>query len=158
MGGHTQIQPAMLRSFEDWSKELSPGGFWGVLQIAGGVELAAAFSKLFWPDFIEVGGCVVLAEQYNPQSFDAWRAQFGEDRSRTEEMVNHVHMYDLFPNDSNPDADQGVAAYLASVLIRCWAAALREAFPDRDFEFSLATEPDDYGPTVTFWQREPSQG
>lgn len=40
----------------------------------------------------------------------------------------------------------------AEVAVVSWRDTLAAAFPDRTFTVTLADEPDEYGPTATFWQ------
>jgi hypothetical protein len=92
------------------------------------------------------------------------------DRGAVERLINHVHIYDLFftrtvkvfdPPDEGPlvSLDERyplkLKEYLAQVLMLCWKHALQEAFPGTACEFSYATEPEAYGPTITFRQSEP---
>lgn len=116
----------------------------------GDFQLAADFSKLFWPDFVEVDGYVLLAEQFEEADVAQWRQQFGDDRKAVESMVNHVHLYDLFNNTGNTHKT-ALADYLGRVLVICWRRALAEAFPDKRFTVEYATDPDDYGPTISFF-------
>jgi len=46
--------------------------------------------------------------------------------------------------------------YLAKILTVMWKHALEEAFPGKEFEFYYATEPDEYGPTISFCQKDGS--
>ena len=39
-------------------------------------DLAVAFSKLFWPDFVtRLYGCILLAEQYSPEAYERWKTR-----------------------------------------------------------------------------------
>lgn len=102
------------------------------------------------------------------QSDDAG-PQTREHRCSMEQLINHLHIYDLShthtvkmlePPDGGPLVLMDLVyslelkEYLARVLMVCWKHALQEAFPDRQFEFSYATEPEEYGPTITFWQSD----
>ena len=152
MSAKPRITTSMLTSYEPWMKEKSLG-FWSFLDARADIELAVAFSKLFWPDFVEADGCIFLAERYDPQLVEQWQQQLRGDRAGIEKVVNHVHLYDLFNNSPGSTPDLLFYQYLGQVLLTCWSAALERAFPGRQFEFTYLTEPDEYGPTLSFWQQ-----
>lgn len=143
-----------LRSYEPWMQGAKLG-FWGYLDVKATVELAAGFAKLHWPDFIEVDNCVLLAERCTPSNFEQWTQHFGGNRHSIESMINHTHDYDLF----NYAADRETVApdvweHIGQTLLASWRAAIHQAFPARRFAFDYATEPNEYGPTITFWQED----
>jgi len=172
-GGAPKLDTSLLPFYKEWkSVHFEPEyRIWNYLDAKANLDLAAAFSTLFWPDFVEVGGCIFLAERFSawtglPEDFSKLSR---EERRSYEALVNHVHIYDLFstkstiriePPEGGPiifrDAIYSLELkeYLAQVLQVCWKHALMEAYPNRKFEFSYATEPDEYGPTITFWQLE----
>jgi hypothetical protein len=143
------LQVTMLHSYEDWM-----GGFWPFLDTKADFELAAAFSKLFWPDFIEVDGCVLLAEHYDRTSFQAWVEELNGEPQTLEAVINETHVYDLFNNSVGRTPAPAIFEWLGQVLLKTWACCLRECFPSKRFEFRYATEPYEYGPTLTFWHVE----
>jgi hypothetical protein len=166
-----KLDPNLVPFYTEWKSENPEPeyGMWDYLDAKANLDLAAVFSKLFWPDFIEVGDCIFLAEQYPKWSDppeDLSRLS-PERRQSYEALVNHVHIYDLFPAKSSlriepPDGGPIILRdavyslelkeYLAQVLLVSWKHALMEAYPDKKFEFSYGTEPYEHGPTVSFWQ------
>ncbi len=127
---------------------------WDYINYRGDFELAAAFCKLFWPDFIEVEGCILLAAHYDPKSFEQWKQKFEGDCEQIELMMNHTHVYDLFLNCESSHLDRTVFEIIGQTLLKCWLHALREAFPDKQFKFTYATEPEEYGPTLSFYTEQ----
>ncbi|MBO0769103.1 MAG: hypothetical protein J2O48_10515 [Solirubrobacterales bacterium] len=142
-----------LPRFEQWSQEFdNPVSLWDYAARKGGTTLALAFASVFWPRLIEIDGCILLAERYEPSVFQAWKAQLGDRPEAIERTVNHVHLWDLFdPRDE--DVPAGELDYLADVLAATWRAALADRFPDRDCEVVIAREAEDYGPTISFFTR-----
>ena len=67
-----------------------------------------------------------------------------------ESVCNHLHIYDVFPN-THDDTPLEAYEYIAKFVLRSWRAALNEQYPDVQFEFDYQTEPDAYGPTISFW-------
>ena len=149
------LDPSLLPDYQSWQRAQS-GEFtlWNYIDVRTDLQVAAAFGKLFWPDFIEHDGYVLLAEQFDPASVAQWRQELGDDRAAVERMVNHVHVYDLFNNNPADTDKTALAAYLGQVLAQCWHHALHAAFPDKRFTVEYTSEPDDYGPTISFAQTE----
>ena len=131
---------------------LAPPNTWSYLCNHSDAGMGALFSKLFWPDFVEVEGCVLLAEKYRAEGFQAWARHFQHDREDMERMINHTHVYDLFAQHAGDDTHPDVWEYLGRTLLACWRCALGAAFPGRTFEFFYGAEPDEYGPTISFCQ------
>jgi hypothetical protein len=111
-GGHG-FDPSLLPDLSGWQSSRPPS-LREYLSIRGDYELAVAFATLFWPEFVEVDGCVLLGDNLGKTTFEEWSDAFEGDR-----------------------------------------AALKASYPDRAFTVDYAHEPDEYGPTVTFW---PSSG
>jgi hypothetical protein len=147
------LDTSLLPIYQQWVPAKGDLSLWNYLNLRAEYDLAAAFSKLFWPDFIEVSGCILLAEQYDPSSFKAWWEVLEGKLQAVEALVNHVHIYDLFLN-SPPDVkyDDRLYDYLGRILLLCWRHALHEAFPEKEFAFVYSTDPAEYGPTITFSQ------
>lgn len=123
------------------------------MEAEGNLDLAVAFAAFFWPEFIEVSGCILFKDRYSQEGFAIWMKTLNNDLGHVESMMNHTHFYDLTLNDERRDEQQlQTYEYVARVAERTWRAALAEQFPDRRFKFVHATEPDDYGPTLYFWQ------
>lgn len=122
---------------------------WSFLAAQGGAELAVAFAALYWPEFVEVKGCVLLRERYDPRNFKGWWEQLGGDPTRIESVINHVHLWDLFEPDEENVPEEAIES-LARVLCSSWKCALCHRFPDRDFDVRLILDDADSGPTISF--------
>ncbi len=100
--GNPELDPSILPIFQKYKEEnkswIRDVDFWSYLNLRADYDLAAVFSKLFWPDFIEVDGCVLLAQCYDPENFREWGKRLHGNKSAVEGMVNHVHIGDLFLN------------------------------------------------------------
>ncbi|HMA35512.1 MAG TPA: hypothetical protein VKY74_13665 [Chloroflexia bacterium] len=147
------LDKSLLPEYQKWKSPEKELGIWSYVNMRADYDLAAAFSKLFWPDFVEIDQCVLLAEKYDPKRFKEWMQRYDNDFRAVESIVNHVHIYDLFMNSPNEEVySLELFEYLAQVLMRCWKYALADIFPDKQFTFEYKTEPDAYGPTITFYQ------
>ena len=70
---------------------------------------------------------------------------------RIEAVLNEVHLYDLLADDYD-DGQLGDLEQIARRMAEAWTVALATRFPDISFHVSFATEPDEYGPTISFHQ------
>lgn len=121
-------------------------------------------ADIFWPAFVELGGCVLLAREVpDPATF-----RRRESRTGTESFVNHVHLTDLFDHDipaaDHPEhgywvydeahPDFGRAWELGSRLAETWAAKLRHEYPHRRFRLYLTRRDT---PVLRFHQLRPDE-
>jgi hypothetical protein len=127
--------------------------YWNYLAMRAELDVAAVLSKLLFPDLVEVQNCILLAEQFDPATFATWQQQFPGEEAKIEAVMNHVHVYDLFLNAPQQHYPLELYEYLARVLLQCWRQTVEAQFPDRTFVFELTSEPEDYGPTLTFYQQ-----
>jgi hypothetical protein len=104
-----------------------------------------AFARFVSPEFVEVRGCVLLKERYDERNLEAWWTQLNGDRAAIEEVVNHVHLWDVVEEQVPDEALDEVA----EALVRNWRRALAEQFPDRSFRVVLSNDENDYGPTLS---------
>jgi hypothetical protein len=149
-----ELDPTKLRDFDKWRTDWGKPDFtlWNYVNYRSDPELAVAFATLFWPKVVDVDGCILLAEHYNPHNFAHWKVQLAGNCQEIERVINHVHVYDLFTHSGTSGTALEALEYLAQVLMRCWECNLRETFPNRRFVLAYATEPEEYGPTITFFQ------
>jgi hypothetical protein len=149
---NTELLPTFLkckRENESWIPDFD---IWDYLSLSTNADLAAAFFKLFWPDFVEINGCVLLRHKYSLEGFANWLQHLNGNKARVEAMMNHVHILDLFPNSPKDDVHkEELHDFLARALTLSWKAALREAFPEKHFVVTLTHG---YGPEVSFHQGE----
>ncbi|MGH8603178.1 MAG: hypothetical protein ACREXR_10515 [Gammaproteobacteria bacterium] len=142
--------PTKLPAIRQWGFRYGgKTGVWDYLARQGGASLAVACSYLFWPSFVEVNGCVLLEERYEPENFREWWERLSGNIPEVESVINHVHLWDVFYPDEDELPD-GTLEELARVMAKCWECALSEAYPSRAFEVRLSVEDEDYGPTVSF--------
>jgi hypothetical protein len=128
----------------------------------GGLRLAAGFGHLFWPDFIEVRGCIVRKGAYDPNAFDEWWERLKGSASEVEKVVNHLDMVDLFymagdaegtSEKLTEDVVTALQMELAQILARTWSAALKDSFPSRTFKVDLFLGDEVDGPILTFYSQ-----
>jgi hypothetical protein len=139
-----------LRRFAEY-RRLNNGRprLWSIIENdADGTQLAA-YASLFWPDFVEVRGCVLLAERYYEEAFlDTWEHLRG-DRKRIELLLNHLHVGGLCAQKER-DLDPRVETMVAEALTNSWRCALAHRFSDRTFEVLMTEATVDAEAEVTF--------
>jgi hypothetical protein len=137
-----------LRSQVNWDYTLR-----NYIESRGSTELAVAFAKLFWPDFVEYRGCVITSDGFTEAGFDAWWDRLKGDRVAIEHILNHIHVLDLLPNDRS-ELDPSVCQFLGAAIVEMWASRVRQLFPNRRFIVRLENAEDgaNAGPTVQLFQ------
>jgi hypothetical protein len=154
IGGVPSLNTSLLPTFQKYKQDneswIPNFDTWDYLNLRADFDLAAAFVKLFSPDFLEVDGCILLQRSYTPEAFSEWLERYSGDKSAVESMLNHVHICDLFPNcPKDVEYSEQLYEFLAHALMVGWKSALGEAFPDRRFVFTLRHG---YGPEISFHQ------
>jgi hypothetical protein len=102
---------------------VAPGNRWAARDLA----------ELFWPRFIEVDGYVLRASQYDPDNLTAWRERHPTNRSAVEDVINHVHLEDLYGGNQKGAKLTAAGQNLAGA----WRHALAAQFPGRPIRVEL---------------------
>lgn len=127
------------------------GAISALLATSGSVELAVAYSFIFWPRFVVIDGHVLRAHT-DPDSVRTWSEHLGGDASKVEGMLNHVHLKDLHQHNGEPNELQ--LRYFGRLLAEIHRVKLARDFPDQRFEVDFNDEPGlnliDY--QFTFWR------
>lgn len=116
------------------------------------VRQLTALAQLFWPDFVEVRGCVIRSDAFERDNFDRWWDSTSGDVTAIESVLNEVHLYDVVADEAWSDEQLRDLEAAAKKIAASWRAALGERFPAKRFELTYASEPDAYGPTISFRQ------
>lgn len=123
------------------------------IESCGSVELAVAFAKLFWPDFVEHHECVIRSDGFSADNFAVWSKRLSGDCAAIERVLNQLHVSELVPSDTT-ELDVSVIRYLAETITAMWTARVKSLFPERRFVVRLEHADDDSasGPTVILYQ------
>jgi hypothetical protein len=115
----------------------------------GDIYQALMFSDLFWPTCFVIRGAVFLgvganSPEWVSEGIDEVLAR-GESESRswveTVDSFNWFEVPYLFGQLRNPLDRQGEASeVLAAILCECWAARLKQLFPDRQFRVHIRAD------------------
>jgi hypothetical protein len=109
-----------------------------------------AVSSLFWPEFIEFRGCVVLAVNTSQAGLQKWWDDTSGDREKIQAALNHAHLYDFVVYEEQTDVRLAALEGVAERIADGWRPRLAALYPERRADVVVTSEPDDYGPTVSF--------
>ncbi len=132
----------LLNEYQEWKKinpEISP------IQYSGSILTTADFLAtlmIIWPGFEEKNNMILRVSNRN-----TYNNLEGTDLSKNqvEYLVNHIHVPDLFLNDSN-EVTPEILKGIASIIVDIWGLQLAKTFPNR--RFSIGMNDDGIGPTV----------
>ncbi len=143
------LHPKQLLNFQQW-KQANGNDFsiWDYLSGIANVEVAIAFSKLFWPEFIEHQGGIFLAEAFDIEIYQQWKEKLVNDINAIERMMNHQHIDDILPGAEKVGIDN--LYYLGDTIAQMWSSRLKLVYPDRTFQVNC--DRDEYTVVVTFHQ------
>jgi hypothetical protein len=147
---------ALLPDFSDLRRRASwEYSIINYIESRGTFELAVAFAKLFWPEFVVRRDCVIRASGLTDEVFESWWVRTGGDKVAVERVLNLLHVRELVPSNVTP-LDDSVYRYLGETLADMWAHRVEALFPERRFVSSFRDR-DDVGnstePTVTLYER-----
>ena len=120
---------------------------------------ALMYSKLFWPEFIEIEDMVFLKDRMEDE--DDRRAvlkvleQHEGNRSKTEQAFNLFEIpQDMFGKKMGETTEEE-DRYLAEILVEMWQCRLQMLFPNRSFKVMLLTAEETGGEKgILFYQSE----
>lgn len=100
------------------------------------ISAAIAFSKLYFPTFIEYEGCIILESRFDKSIFEEWKNKFKGNISEVEKMCNLYETKDFFHiNDSDSSLEK--SEQLGVLLKKSWEVNLKSLFPDRNMTIVL---------------------
>lgn len=79
--------------------------WWEFLNEKSDLPTSLAFAKLFWPEIIEVEGCYVLKNRYEPKLFNDWKANLDLDFTALEKITNVYEIGDFFTENIDYPGD-----------------------------------------------------
>jgi hypothetical protein len=138
-----------LSEFQQWKK--INGDNFSLLDYLFGVasiEVAIAFTKLFWPDFVEYENGIFLSSAFNSQIYEQWKAKLGNDIAAIERVMNHQHIDDILPGGEKVGIEN--LLYLGRAIAQMWESRLKLLYPQQRFQ--VECDRDDLTVVVTFYQ------
>lgn len=126
---------------------------------AGSPLQALMYSKLFWPEFIEIEDMVFLKDRIEDEDDRSAVLKVLEqhegNRSETERDFNLFEIpQDMFGKKMGETTEEE-DRYLAEILVEMWRCRLRTLFPNRSFKVMLLTADETGGEIgILFYQSE----
>ena len=124
----------------------------------GDFQKAIGYSTLFWPDFVEVEGCIVR-EGVSRENVIEWTEKHIDNPCRAEETINHLHL-DSLHHKGCEDISSERLSYLGRILKDIYACKLKRDFPNKTFvvKFYEPADKQDFANYIlTFYQAEQSK-
>jgi len=110
------------------------------------INAALAFTKLYFPDFIEERGCIILGFRYDEKTFNQWYEEFKGEIAPTETYCNLYDVADYFHiNVAGYESEESYLEALeafGNALKTSWELNCKVLFPEREMEVELVG---DYG-------------
>ncbi len=140
--------PMDYSGIKSWAAEWGGGvDYLNYVKAHGDLGMLVAFSRIFWPRFVEAEGCVLWDRAYEESNFQAWRKSLSGDVRKIEATLNQLRVWQIVDSD-DVEEDRRAQAYFAECVAKTWGAALSAAFPRRSFDVRVIGSED--GPIVTF--------
>jgi hypothetical protein len=137
---------ASIPQVDAWASELGiKPNLWDYADAHVDAAMASACAAVFWPEFTEVRGCVILAHRYEEANFEKWWSDTNGSRVQIEAALTHMHLWDAFNPERVPEE---IIVALAQLMAKGWAQALADQFPQHSFRVRAENFQDDYGPTI----------
>jgi hypothetical protein len=142
------------KSIEDLNPNWDMGEY---LNLKYDINAAIALSKLYFPDFIEKDGCIILGFRYDEETFNKWVAHYKGNSSDIERKCNSYEIMEYF--SINRKLEESLDSYnkkvdeLAKVLKKSWEINCQLLFPDKEMIVEVY---DDYDTTrITIYSQPP---
>ncbi|MGW1715811.1 hypothetical protein [Streptomyces sp. NPDC002156] len=139
--------PMEYPKIKSWADEWGGVDYIDYVKRNGDLALLVAFSRIFWPRFVEVGGCVLWDRAYEESNFNVWQESLSGDSRRIEVTLNQLRVWQVVESGDMSE-DRQALEFIAACIAKTWRAALRAEFPDRSFDVRVINSED--GPIVTF--------
>lgn len=139
-------QHKLVPDLKDWKKangEMFDLQDW--IACEGNIRLAIGYSVIFWPEFIEYNNCVFIKSHFSQGNYTEWtKSDSIENYMQIEEIINHIHILDLFAFEKQEEINYDQVIYLGNILRNIYDLKLKADFPHRqlsvDFNDSLETD------------------
>ncbi len=148
MKTNVELNLDILNEYTDFEKVNSNWNILSYLNYKYDTNCAVAFSKFFFPDFIEFKGGIFIGFLFNEKNVSQWFDEFGNDISSVEKMANLYEIKDFFHINDNENPE--IIEEFAKVLIRVWSLNLKELFPKINFQVKVFEEYD--SSFITFYR------
>lgn len=122
----------LIPEFQEWARVNPNDVKWKFfLNYKTDLQTALSVARLFAPDIIKKDGCYFLRDTYSEDTYNEWKKELGDDKTKIEYMMNYGDVSDFFcpntENDGNYDAE---VQALAHTLEYFWTNWFRDQYPE----------------------------
>ena len=139
----------LLKDYSDFEKVNDNWNMLSYLNYNFDLNAAIAFSKLYFPDFVEHEDCVILSFLFRSENFREWFEEFNGNIRETEKMCNLYEIKDFFHINSN-EVDKETLKVFANILSTTWRINLGKLYPSKCFKIDVFEEYESL--YITFYQ------
>lgn len=135
------FQDDLIKEFSKY-KQANPDSFnwWSYVNMKSDLQTALGFSKLFYPDIVEIDNCFILKDRFSAELYNQWKSN-SNDKSVIEKMMNLYEIKDFFHINQNQDEDEKTQLdTFSKVLKHFWDQSFKERFPKRDIKVKVFEE------------------
>lgn len=135
----------ILKEYDNWAKANPDWNISSYLNFYYDINAAIAFSKLYFPDFLEKKGCVLLSFRYNENIFNDWYEEFSGNISNIEKMCNLYELKDFFDINKDEYILNNLSEMLetfGNILKTSWELNLSKLYPNSAFKVDVFEELD----------------
>jgi len=133
------FEDELIKEFVEW-KNANPQKFtwWNYINIKSDIQTALAFAKFFYPDIMEIDGCLLLKDKFSKEIYEGWRRECNNEKARIEKIMNLYELRDFFHINTKDDGnlDKQVEV-LGDVLKLFWSMSFKERFPERSIKVEV---------------------
>lgn len=124
--------------------------FFDFLHAHGSPLDALFYSRLFWPQFVEINGMIFMSETIEDDGdrsrLDDALKRYGGDKTKTEQSFNVIEIPSLFGKSLSETTDEE-DFMLAQQWAEMWQHRLQSAYPNRKFTLQILSAEDTGGET-----------
>lgn len=113
-------------------------------------SLSLLIARLVWPQFVEIHGLVLLADQVGGDLAFVEKAIADAGPDRAEGRINTVYLDQLFGGEDSDETFSAIEA-IGRILEQTWSIKAKQDFPSKDFvaRFDYYSEEGDPGIVIT---------
>ncbi|WP_346354352.1 hypothetical protein [Azotosporobacter soli] len=130
--------------FMKW-KEANRDSFnwWSYVNLKADLQTALGFAKFYWPEIVEVDGCIILKDKFSKEMYDSWKEDCKGEKTCIEKTMNLYQLRDFFHINTQDDGNlEEQIETLGNILLMFWNMSFKARFPERSIEAKVVRETD----------------
>ncbi|WP_019878470.1 hypothetical protein [Succinispira mobilis] len=134
----------LISEFIKW-RNANPKNFswWNYVNLKSDLQTALGFAKLYYPEIVEVDGCILLKDKFSEELYELWRDECKGEKSCIEKMMNLYQLRDFFHLKTQDDGNlESQIKALGDVLVLFWGMSFKNRFPERLIKVEVFEEND----------------